>query len=375
VTSSIPAPEPADPLLDELKTLVTATVIDLLGQRDSALKLFNQLPRGIERGDQQAWELSGLHLGLRQRRFYDAILIFEEWYQRLLEYQTVKSVRVHKGAPLVWIRDFHVNLEHTALAKRFIMLTLIEDALAGSGTIDPEKSGVYFRLVWYHGMPDRQLRRYAGEIAAFGREDEVAARYPERILQHLDKLWMTEFPTTSESLLDPVNRRYVADLLAQTRDTSGKTLELLAEYPLSVMPGCRTYRRKRSYSTDYDIVCSLDGLDLDFRSELGRYFVCECKDWNRPADFTALAKFARVLDSTKSHFGILLSREGITGQASTRAASREQLKLFQDRGIVIIVVTRDDINAVIEGYNFITLLREKYETVRLDLMPDGEERV
>ncbi len=362
--------EPSDPLLNELRALVPARVIDLLGQPDSALKLLEELPRGLERQDQRAWELAGLHLGTRQRRFYEAILIFEEWYQRLLEYQTVKGARVHKGTPLVWIRDFHVNLDHTALAKRFIMLTLIEDALAGNGTIDPEKTGVYFRLVWYHGMPDRQLRRYAEEIAGLGRDDPVGARYPERILQHLDKLWMTEFPTTAESLLYPANRRYVADLLAQTGDKTGKTLELLADYLLSAMPGCRTYRRKRSYSTDYDIVCSLDGFDLDFRSELGRYFVCECKDWSAPADFTALAKFARVLDSTKSRFGILFSREGITGQASTSAASREQLKLFQDRGIVIVVVTRDDIKAVIDGYNFITLLREKYETVRLDLMPE-----
>jgi hypothetical protein len=133
------------------------------------------------------------------------------------------------------------------------------------------------------------------------------------------------------------------------------------------MPGCRTYHRRRSYSTDYDTVCSLDGLDLDFRSELGRYFVCECKDWNTPADFSAFAKFARVLDSTKSRFGILFSRNGITGERFTRDASREQLKLFQDRGIIIVVVTQGDIEAVIDGSNFIAILREKYEAVRLDL--------
>jgi len=155
-------------------------------------------------------------------------------------------------------------------------------------------------------------------------------------------------------------------------DPSGKTLELLADYLLSVITGCRTYRRRRSHSTDYDIVCSLDGVDLDFRSELGRYFVCECKDWTRPADVTAFAKFARVLDSTKSQFGILFSRKGITGAAETRYAAREQLKLFQDRGVVVVVVDERDIGAVIDGYNFIALLREKYEAVRLDLIADAD---
>jgi hypothetical protein len=44
-------------------------------------------------------------------------------------------------------------------------------------------------------------------------------------------------------------------------------------------------------------------------------------------------------------------------EASARAASRERLKLCQDRGIVVVVVTRADINAVVDGYNFITRLR------------------
>jgi len=366
-----PSPE-SNPYLDRLKTLVPGSVVDLLsGQRDSAPRIVDELPRGLGKDDQEAWQVAGLYL-VGHRRFHEAIVVFEGWYQNLLEQQIQSGQRVHKGTPLVWIRDCHVNQDHTALAKRFMMLTLIEDAIVGKGTIDPDKTGSYFRMVWYHGMSDRQFRQYAQEITAFEERDPVAARYPERVLQELDTLWMTEFPTTSEALLYPTNRRYASDLLAQTGDKTGRALELLAEYLLSVMPGCRTYRRKRSHSTDYDIVCSLDGFDLDFRSELGRYFVCECKDWSEPADFTTFAKFARVLDSTKSRFGILFSREGITGRASTSAASREQLKLFQDRGIVVVVVNRADIDAVINGYNFITLLREKYERVRLDLMPDAE---
>jgi hypothetical protein len=356
-----------DPLLDELRNLVTLEVLTLLKDRDSAPKLIAKLPRGRERERQRAWELVSLDL-IRQRRFHEALTVLETWYEYLLKYQTDNSERIHKGTPLVWIRDCHVNQDHTALAKRFMMLTLVEDAIAGDGRIDPERTGSYFRLVWWHGVPDSQVQRYANEIATFAKENPTAAFYPERVLQELDKLWMTEFPTASESLLYPVNRPYVADLLAQIGDAAGKILEVLAEYLLATMPGCRTYRRKRSRSTDYDIICSLDGVEQDFRSELGRYFVSECKDWKGPADFSAFAKFARVLDSTKSRFGILFSREGITGEDRTRDASREQLKLFQDRGIVIVVVSRRDIEAVIEGVNFISLLREKYETVRLDLM-------
>lgn len=48
-------------------------------------------------------------------------------------------------------------------------------------------------------------------------------------------------------------------------------------------------------------------------------------------------------------------------------ASLEQLKVFQDRGMVIVVVDEVDLRQVAEGANFIELLRERYEAVRLDL--------
>jgi hypothetical protein len=114
----------------------------------------------------------------------------------------------------------------------------------------------------------------------------------------------------------------------------------------------------------------MEGFDVDFRSELGRYFVCECKDWAKPANFTTMAKFCRVLDSTKSRFGILFSKSGISGAKTSTNAAREQLKVFQDRGIVIVVVDLNDLEAIGDGANLVRLLRQRYEAVRLDLTPD-----
>ncbi|MGA7329318.1 MAG: hypothetical protein WBX25_33750 [Rhodomicrobium sp.] len=102
---------------------------------------------------------------------------------------------------------------------------------------------------------------------------------------------MTQAPTFQEAGVFVANLSYVRDLIGQLGDKSGQALENLAHYILSCIPGCRSMRRRQSYSTDYDVVCSVEGQPLDFRSELGRYFVCECKDWSRPADFTTMAKF------------------------------------------------------------------------------------
>jgi hypothetical protein len=106
---------------------------------------------------------------------------------------------------------------------------------------------------------------------------------------------------------------------------------------------------------------------LDFRSELGRYFLCECKDWATPVDFGTFAKFCRVLASVKCQFGVILSREGITGEKSMDGARREQLKIYQSDGVTVVVLTEEDLRRVAAGENLISLLRRKYEEVRLDL--------
>jgi hypothetical protein len=79
-----------------------------------------------------------------------------------------------------------------------------------------------------------------------------------------------------------------------------------------------------------------------------------------------MAKFCRVLDSVKSRFGILFSKNGISGNDGSRDAGLEQRKIFQDRGIVIIVVDENDLKRVAAGANFISMLRSKYEAIRLD---------
>ena len=227
------------------------------------------------------------------------------------------------------------------------MLTLVEDAIEHNGSISPEITGTYFRLVWGGGLSDAELKRYAKDIYAYSQSHGKEACYPERVLQHLDQKWLTEIPSPNEVGVYVANATYIRHLMAGLGDGTGKKLEMLADYVLSCMPGCRTTRRHRSGSTDYDVVCSMEGMDVDFRSELGRYFVCECKDlMKNRVNMTMMAKFCRVLDSTKARFGIIFTTQGISGEGKTKDAEREQLKVFQDRGMVIVVVNRNDIEQI-----------------------------
>ena len=361
-------------LEDEITLKVPANLALLLEQRDGAALLTAQLPKTITpeiasdpNADlQRAWELCGLYFA-QKNRFYDAQAIFHGLYDHMLAYQEQTGQRVHKGMPLIWISDFHARLGHPALAKRYLMLTICEDAIRDKGTIPPESTGVYFRAVWQYGISHNELVQHAQAIWDLTQKHPKETQYPEWILQELGNEWITEYPSPGEILKYKVSTRYVQNLLALLGDGTGEHLERLAHYILESMPGCRAYMRKRSKSTDYDVVCTLEGPNEDFRSELGRYFICECKDWSTPADFSAFAKFCYVLDSAKCRFGILFSREGITGTGKTKDAERVQVKVFQDRGMVVIVITKKDLQEIASGANLITLIRSKYEAVRLDL--------
>jgi len=319
------------------------------------------------------WELVGVYY-LHSRRPYPALSLFFGLYDCMLEAQAQSGSRCHKGMPLCWISDCYWQMEFPALAKRFLMLTLCEDALSNSGEVRTEESGVYFRMAWRHGMPDSRLREYFRRCYSRYLETKSTSLFPEEIVQGLDHGWMTELPAPSEAGIYSANLHYLHHLLSQLGSGTGTALEILAEYLLSCMPGCRTARHVQTPSTDLDVVCCVDGFEVDFRSELGRYFVCECKDWKQPADFTAFAKFSRVLDSVKARFGILFSREGLSGAGKTQDAERDQLKVFQDRGMVIVVVDNSDLKQLASGANFTSMLRDKYERVRLDLMPARTSR-
>ncbi len=366
-----------EPWENELEEKLPTDLLPLLDRRDGAALLVKKLPETFSpksiatiTDEQRAWELVGFSY-LSKERFYEALSIFATLYDHMLIAQETGGW-AHKGMPLVWISDCYSQMGFPVLAKRYLMLTLCEDAIREKGIVSPENTGVYFRLIWGHGFSDAELKRYAAKIYGLSKDNPVDGLYPEWILQELDQNWMIGPPTPKEVTVYSINTRYVRYLISKLGDSTGKTLERLAEYLLSCMPGCKTYRRQRSISTDYDIVCSMEGLEVDFRSELGRYFVCECKDWQSPADFTTMAKFCRVLDSIKSRFGILFSKNGISGEGRATYAEREQLKIFQDRGMVIVVVDQDDLEYVANGGNFINLLRSKYEMVRLDLIQREE---
>jgi hypothetical protein len=308
-------------------------------------------------------------------RYRNALDILDNLYGRLLSAQESAKTRTHKGMPLFHMSQCYREMNFPAYGKRYMMLTLVEDAVSGSGELNLWRTLSYMGLSRDYGLPDIQICRYAKESFTLFGCDEHAGACPEWILQRLDQRWKTEIPSAQDAGQFRVSPNYCRYLASRLHSGDGKALEELGEYLIGSMPGCRTNRRARTNSGEFDIVVSVSAAVADFRSELGRYFVCECKDiTDAAASFTDIAKFCRVLDSVKAKFGVIFSPTGHSGKGQFRDADREIQKLYQDRGIVIVVVDDDDIEQVIKGENFIELLREKYEEVRLDLKGSPRKR-
>jgi hypothetical protein len=352
-------------LRDEIAAL-KPEIHDLIEKRDSGAQLLrilklNVAPIDVATGEgDRVWELCGIYL-CQNQRVHEALVLFLQLYDLKLDAQATVG-RVHKGSPLIWICYCFAALGFHVHAKRYAMLALCEDAVRGRGTVSPD-GGAYFQLMWMRGMRETELNDYAKRAFQIQQQDPELGGFPEALLQQLGTSWITDAPSTAESFHYVLSSRYVNFLLRKVDGANDVALEDLAEYLVSCMAGCRCSKRKQSPSTEYDLVCSIEGVPMDFRSEWGRYFVCECKNSKYKVDFTDFAKFCRVLDSVKARFGIIFSQMGIQ-----ESAKREQQKIFQDRGIVLVVLDRGDLNEIVKGRNLIELLRERYEGTRLDLL-------
>lgn len=374
--SQQPLPEVAD-VVKEFGESLTAPyrTEDLLKQLESQYPADKVLDKNslipLEHGEQTTaaflkWQRCGLYL-MQAGRVPDAIALFAKIYDLILEHPEPPPVSIARGSSLVWLSDCYRAIDQMSLAQRYLMLTVIDEAIGNKGDVYRHGGG-YPRARFVFGISDSDLMAFCAETWTIYEKDKDSGRFPEWVLQNCRIEWKTTLPTAAEASQYVISRCYAQWLLSRLAgDETGSALEDLAKYLMSAIPGCRT-STKRSPSTDYDVVCALDGPADDFRRDVGRYVLCECKDWETPADFTAVAKFARVLESAKCRFGILFSRNGVTGDGKEpKAARRELLKLYHDTGIVVVVVSEEDLRNVVEGSNLVLLLRRKYEEVRLDL--------
>ena len=134
--------------------LLPLTKPDMLGELLATLRKNYPPQQAAGEPGLHAWDYSGCVLQ-EERRWHEALAVHWAHYQHLLAGQ--QGARIHKGTPLVRVSDCFNSLGYRVHAQRYLMLTLCEDAIQGSGTISPQKAGVYVRLV-VGGVTDERLQ-------------------------------------------------------------------------------------------------------------------------------------------------------------------------------------------------------------------------
>ena len=337
----------------------------------------DDLRNGPGENGQDAW-----HALAAVRPQHERLSLLLAIYDRLLLADQIGADWPWKATTLVRISDCFRRMNFFALAKRYAMLALCDEA--SRQMVNPA-NGSYQRLLVVHGMLETEIRRYAVRIRELANTSIEERRFPESILLELDDDWISELPVNQETGGYFATSNYIRYQLSRlswlnyhdnsNTNEKGKVLEQLAAYTLSCMPGARIRQRVMEYgtATDRDVVCSLDGHTVDFRTELGRYFIAECKAFSQnPAPLDVVAKFARSLDKAKSKFGILFCPQGVTGHFRDTHAQKEQLDLYRDSGIIMVVLTETNLQHVASGRNLINILRFKYDQIRLNqsIKPD-----
>jgi hypothetical protein len=115
----------------------------------------------------------------------------------------------------------------------------------------------------------------------------------------------------------PISPAYFATLVkrvdeANSSDEKGKTLEELAFYLFSLLPGCVPQKNVEDVDLAFesDIVVRNLYRSTNFLSELfGRYFLVECKNWKQRVGVAEVGYFLFRMRITHAQFGVIFSKD------------------------------------------------------------------
>lgn len=93
---------------------------------------------------------------------------------------------------------------------------------------------------------------------------------------------------------------------------------------------------------------------------LDRAFLCECKNWSTPVRSEEIRVFADRMRERNCRDGILISSQGITGDAAMLTAAHNQVARALENGREIIVLDWADLNAIRSAKALIARVQQKW---------------
>ncbi len=150
---------------------------------------------------------------------------------------------------------------------------------------------------------------------------------------------------------------------SQTHYEKGASFEDLTCYAFESIPGIINVER------DKKNVFGTEEIDLVFYNELlvyglpspafPPYIFVECKNWSNKVSSIEISWFDTKLRSRGLDFGILVAANGITGEPYLLTEGHSIIAKALSERRKIIVITRDEIEALTDERSFIRLLKMK----------------
>lgn len=156
---------------------------------------------------------------------------------------------------------------------------------------------------------------------------------------------------------------------AQDSQEKGRSLENLANLLLNGVRGLTVkYKNLRTRTSEIDLVVEYQPqiARLPMIEDVGRYFLVECKNWSKPAGASVVRDFIGKLEACRVNFGILFSRNGLTGEASGGDAVGAIRKHYDQFGRIVLVIALDDVRDL-DRESFGQLLDKKIDFFRFDV--------
>jgi len=195
------------------------------------------------------------------------------------------------------------------------------------------------------------------------------ARQSLEIFQRLERSAQPSPPvspaTTARTLVDLIEN--VEN--STTNDKKGRALESLAQFLFDSVPSlhCK-YKNLNTRSSEIDLVIEYKPSKgaIPLFDELGRYCLIECKNWSKPVGVGPVRDFMGKLDKCKVKFGIILSKNGVTGADSGVDALREIQSRYDRDGVYVLVFSLEELKGISNSKEFCDALDFKADGLRFD---------
>jgi len=303
--------------------------------------------------------------------------LLTEWWNTLGQLQFEKNKRIYRAECAFLLSDLYAAMNEHGLALRWAMLMQADDILGGH----PDGGGAGKQsLTTIKGLSVPaldELNKISRSCLAKAKKEgwnKPVAFAEEVLCRFVQGKAGYEFVRTYSSKEFPLSQGYFNALYKQINTSKGaldkgNTLEDLALYLLTLLPGCIPHKnvlsKQKLFETDV-LVQNLSAESNVVADLLGRHFLIECKNRKKKSNSADIGYFLYRMKLTHTRFGIFFSKNGITGEKGNEAAHELIYRAYHEDDLICILISDEDLKKFEQDQelNFWWMLLEKIEHLR-----------